>query len=1742
MASWFTKALDRVTWWDRGGEAQRRREEEERQRQQQQRSTPSQAPRQSSSNTLRVTNTPSSARVSVDGYEPEPKPEKPKNIFEDLNKNLNFNKPNNVRNPVIDAGKTRVTDRPQPGTIVQPKLRVENRPNTQKITLPKFSALTPEEQAKRILERDLNAGKSWEDIARENNFDYDAVKQYSEATRPNYGIKVERPNQSLFDRFVRDRFDANTQADMWRRQEGNAKPGAEQKDIVLKNPGNIVSRAPFVGTVTKMVNTGIAQLQQMPATAQGAWLTKMQSDVVKQMQEAQASGDGAAYLEAKYNYDRISDELKKVFGQQEQDYGRFEKNKGGLFNAGTLYDQEGARKGDAETAIKDVALPTAVAMLDAYTLGKGNMIAQGIKNNGFRATLTQPASTMFKSGIGRVPVAGRSDVAKLALGNYLSGDLDVRAQGGSTSQAIKGGLLNTTLGSIPDIVLPALGNLFKGRILPGLRRGRVNPADVISEADDASIAASAKALLEETKPKPIPVRAIEDIPITKVETPGQLINVRNLNTPKELIQDVSGGERFVTPDALVKNTVEDVRVNEAFDYNKVNSVTPKEAAKVDGITPKSPEAPYKLDITEVDAAQSKIIDDYAAQLRQMGEGNGVQMVPDGEGGYIRVTNNVRPKDFKGKRITKAMWRDEAERQLREGSADPGFQKAFTDAENPDVQSLLSKGEQAPVEDVSRPINVQQIESGKRIPVMDNTDVPVNTPETPGKVRVSTATAPANEKAAQVAAKTPVALPTETQEILANPKKFTKRQVAAARNQRKLARAYAKAQEDTAAAMERIDTASPARQSDEGFVPTGEFKKGKNGNIYEKSYKAEEMAQGIKETSQMSPGDVIQTARNNKVQNGVYTPRDIRNVEALIEARRVQRGTPEFVEMQKILKESGSDWGKIGAFRQSTKMRRSASANELISRFETKIYSLAEDPTKIDSKLFDKIDAAETAFVEARDKAMEAYNRFTENPTTANAKAYHAAQDLADRTDIEAKQSEYLVAKQALKGNKDIKQVRALQKLASDADLGKMDYVDSAMLSSTGTMFRNFVNSLPGAVEEGIFGKPAAKIASKLSGETVGGGFGRGTFKDLGTSIKGFTNKAKVMKRDSGSIFRHPIENMKTWSTLGNEAGDTVIDTTARQSMDNYYRQVLKEQGFSGKELADRLGVMTRMDPEDLLPTYQTIARIDAGLSGGNIAKRSKIELQIANGISDVLSAGKPTAATDAIAKALTRVTVGFPSAVARATGTGIKRLTGVGPLYDFAKAIRETDPTKKALLMKQSIKQAGAGATVIPGLFYTLGQAGLITGSYPSDPEERARWEREGISENSIKIGDAWYQYPAFLGAWSVPATFWGNMGRTDGDWSESAKDTAKGVLDVVPNDQLSKIKEWAEGRYDGNKLFPTMGANTVRALTPAGALLNQVAKAFDSTKNDTNSGTALENFVDKVASGIPGVNNAANIPDKLDDAGNPIKNPSVIETMTGASSAVQKQGEERTAQIQSEVDSAIKSIYDTGALQDGNFREILDDKTALIYDKAAKGEKLKEGELEDLQDALVKGVSQDGTDTAYLEREQYDTHLAALNLKKQLMEADKTVAPSKLEKINTAIKRGEVYRDNKIPYEMIADYQDIGVEEWRKMGDKEEDEYDPEMYQKLWEMDELMTKAGVSYRKGAPDKNKYYLKDSKSGSGSGSKKATIKSFSGDFGRIGNWQYAPQVKAYETIDAKSGSIPIVRTVRPNIVHKISASR
>lgn len=244
------------------------------------------------------------------------------------------------------------------------------------------------------------------------------------------------------------------------------------------------------------------------------------------------------------------------------------------------------------------------------------------------------------------------------------------------------------------------------------------------------------------------------------------------------------------------------------------------------------------------------------------------------------------------------------------------------------------------------------------------------------------------------------------------------------------------------------------------------------------------------------------------------------------------------------------------------------------------------------------------------------------------------------------------------------------------------------------------------------------------------------------------------------------------------------------------------------------------------------------------------------------------------------------------------------------------------------------------------------------------------------------------------------------------------------------------------------------------------------------------------------------------------------------------------------EVNAGLQKLKDTGLLSEDMIASIDDEEIQNIL-SGQSDKQLSEDELGKITSKLVEGISAEmgpDSDSAYRERGDYKLDKAALELKKQELESKPNPKPSDIKALDVQIKRSELLDKNQIPFELLDSYQSIGVEDWRKMGDPEDDMYDPDMYQQLWAIDELMAKDGVSYAKGKLDKQKYSEKESKSG-GRGRGGRSSKRISADFGKLsGSGSNAPKVREYQTLEQSSGVVPRIKLTQPNIVHTIKAGR
>lgn len=184
----------------------------------------------------------------------------------------------------------------------------------------------------------------------------------------------------------------------------------------------------------------------------------------------------------------------------------------------------------------------------------------------------------------------------------------------------------------------------------------------------------------------------------------------------------------------------------------------------------------------------------------------------------------------------------------------------------------------------------------------------------------------------------------------------------------------------------------------------------------------------------------------------------------------------------------------------------------------------------------------------------------------------------------------------------------------------------------------------------------------------------------------------------------------------------------------------------------------------------------------------------------------------------------------------------------------------------KAISEAATGTAII-GLGSTLASAGLLSGDYPSsDQKEQQRWKAEGITPNSVKIGDTWYSLN-YLGPVGMLLGA-GKDYHDAGEGSDGAIAATMGVGQNLTNQSfLTGFSGFANalndpGRY-GEKLIAQQGGSAV----PFSGAFNAVANATDSKQRDTDASSPIQTAVNTAVSKIPGARTT--LPSKQDVYGN---------------------------------------------------------------------------------------------------------------------------------------------------------------------------------------------------------------------------------------------------------------------------------
>lgn len=244
---------------------------------------------------------------------------------------------------------------------------------------------------------------------------------------------------------------------------------------------------------------------------------------------------------------------------------------------------------------------------------------------------------------------------------------------------------------------------------------------------------------------------------------------------------------------------------------------------------------------------------------------------------------------------------------------------------------------------------------------------------------------------------------------------------------------------------------------------------------------------------------------------------------------------------------------------------------------------------------------------------------------------------------------------------------------------------------------------------------------------------------------------------------------------------------------------------------------------------------------------------------------------------------GFAAATRRVGGKSLNSAAlGVPGMIKGLKIAREGGESARQIgqiMIARSLVDGAVGGTAAAATTAAMvAGAAEWTGSYPSDPNERARWQAQGIQENALSFdmgnGEKLQIQPGrLLGAFALPIVLPAVL-KSGGDVGEVIDGTMGQMLENMGVDSALQNAASIGTALTGsghqrdaawNKLLGSAGFS-MSAMIPASGALNNVANATDDVKRDTSGGV-----VDVIKNRVPGFRQS--LDEKTDNLGNPIRN-----------------------------------------------------------------------------------------------------------------------------------------------------------------------------------------------------------------------------------------------------------------------------
>lgn len=165
----------------------------------------------------------------------------------------------------------------------------------------------------------------------------------------------------------------------------------------------------------------------------------------------------------------------------------------------------------------------------------------------------------------------------------------------------------------------------------------------------------------------------------------------------------------------------------------------------------------------------------------------------------------------------------------------------------------------------------------------------------------------------------------------------------------------------------------------------------------------------------------------------------------------------------------------------------------------------------------------------------------------------------------------------------------------------------------------------------------------------------------------------------------------------------------------------------------------------------------------------------------------------------------------------------------------------------------GATGTGLIAMGMALSNSGQLSGDYPSDPKEQARWKAEGITQNSVKLGGKWYSMN-YLGPVGLLFGIGNNMVKSAQGGAGVPEQVGKGIAGLgsglLNQSFVQGLTGFTDAIKDPARNLSTFVNSQAASIIPS--WLNDIANATDTYQRQaSNPGEAIQGRIPGLREGL---------------------------------------------------------------------------------------------------------------------------------------------------------------------------------------------------------------------------------------------------------------------------------------------------